>query len=263
MLSRRKGLYGARFAITAQDLTRAQALRYLAFRAPGPAGAASPATGTGPAGIAGQGHDADEFDPLCCHMLIEEQQSGTLVCCFRLLLLPDGTRIGTSYSAQFYDLAALQRFADPMAELGRFCIHPDWHDPDILRVAWAALTAYVDAERIGMLFGCSSFQGTKAEAYRDTFALLNARYLAPERWSPCIKAPDVFRFAEVGTGSFLDMRRALVTLPPLLRTYLTMGGWVSDHAVIDHDLQTLHVFTGLEISAVPSARARALRILAA
>ena len=42
-----------------------------------------------------------------------------------------------------------------------------------------------------------------------------------------------------------------------------MGGWVSDHAVIDARLNTLHVFTGLEIAAIPPARARALRAIAA
>ena len=52
----------------------------------------------------------------------------------------------------------------------------------------------------------------------------------------------------------------MATLPPLLRSYLMLGGWVSDHAVIDQDLNTLHVFTGLEIAAVPPARARLLRL---
>jgi hypothetical protein len=41
-----------------------------------------------------------------------------------------------------------------------------------------------------------------------------------------------------------------------------MGGWVSDHAVIDRQMNTLHVFTGLEIAAIPPNRARLLRALA-
>lgn len=53
----------------------------------------------------------------------------------------------------------------------------------------------------------------------------------------------------------------MLELPPLLRTYLLMGGRVSDHAVIDTELDTLHVFTGLEIAAIPGAGARALRAL--
>ena len=55
------------------------------------------------------------------------------------------------------------------------------------------------------------------------------------------------------------MRRAMAQMPPLLRSYLMMGGWVSDHAVVDRQLNTLHVFTGLEIKAIPPARARLLR----
>jgi len=38
-----------------------------------------------------------------------------------------------------------------------------------------------------------------------------------------------------------------------------MGGWVSDHAVVDRQLKTLHVFTGLSIDAIPEARKRLLR----
>jgi hypothetical protein len=41
-----------------------------------------------------------------------------------------------------------------------------------------------------------------------------------------------------------------------------MGGWVSDHAVLDPDLDTTHVFTALTIAAIPAPRTRALRALA-
>ena len=64
------------------------------------------------------------------------------------------------------------------------------------------------------------------------------------------------------TGSVPDRRAALVGLPPLLRSYLGLGGWVGDHAVIDKVMNTVHVFTALSVDAVPAARARALRALA-
>ncbi len=54
----------------------------------------------------------------------------------------------------------------------------------------------------------------------------------------------------------------MLKMPPLLRSYQLMGGWVSDHAVVDTDLDTLHVFTGLEVRAIPESRARALRLVA-
>ncbi len=60
----------------------------------------------------------------------------------------------------------------------------------------------------------------------------------------------------------IDRRAALASLPPLLRTYLGMGGWVSDHAVVDRELETLHVFTCVEVDRIPAARAASLRAVA-
>lgn len=249
MLSLRKGRYAARFAETEADVEAAQRLRHLAFIA-----------GSG-AVPRGDGRDADAFDAICRHVLVEEMKTGHLVCCFRLLPLRDGGEINMSYSAQYYELSRLSEFDGPMVEMGRFCIHPDCRDPDILRVAWGAMTRFVDEEGVEMLFGCSSFHGTDAQGYLDAFAMLKARHLAPKRWLPKVKAPDVFRFAR-RLRRKPDAKRAMLTMPPLLRTYLAMGGWVSDHAVVDRDLNTLHVFTGLEIRAIPRSRARLLRTVA-
>jgi putative hemolysin len=254
MVSLRKGRYAARLASSADDVRRAQELRYLAFIA---------SSGASAGGARDAGRDADAFDDRCQHVLVEETRTGTLVCCFRLLPLSNGAEIGASYSAQYYNLAALSDFKGPMVEMGRFCIHPDWRDPDILRVAWGAMTRFVDETGVEMLFGCSSFHGTEAGAYADAFAMLKERHLAPPRWLPRVKAPDVFRFARALRRFRPDAKRAMQAMPPLLRTYLLMGGWVSDHAVVDRDLNTLHVFTGLEIGAIPPARARLLRAAAA
>ncbi|WP_254437177.1 GNAT family N-acetyltransferase [Ruegeria arenilitoris] len=234
-----KGRYRARLAQSRQDLAAAQQLRMLAF-------------GT-------ENIDQDDFDSVCAHILVEDVRAGgQVVCCFRMLTMADGTEIGRSYSAQFYDLSALAGFSGRMVEMGRFCVHPDWTDPDILRVAWGAMTAYVDQNDVEMLFGCSSFAGTETEEYLDAFAILKHRHLAPKRWLPRVKAPDVFRFA-ARLRRRPDVKKAMLRMPPLLRTYLMMGGWVSDHAVVDRHMNTLHVFTGLEIGAIPPARKRLLR----
>lgn len=250
MMKLRKGRFVARLAQDQSDIEAAQRLRHLAFveRA---GGAARPGK-----------LDADAFDGLCEHILVEDQRDGALVCCFRMLPLPSGARISECYSAQYYDLGALQSFDGPMVEMGRFCIHPDYNDPNILRVAWGAMTGFVDRQGVEMLFGCSSFAGTEAEAYYDSFAMLTQKHLAPRRWLPRVKAPKVFRFADRLRGRVADRKLGMKRMPPLLKTYLTMGGWVSDHAVVDHHMNTLHVFTGLEIRAIPPSRARLLRAVA-
>lgn len=242
----RKGRYRTREAETEADIRAAQALRFLAFK---------------PAEVE-EGLDRDAFDDLCTHILVEEEQGGRLVCCFRMLPLTGGAEIERTYSAQFYELSALRNFQGPMVEMGRFCIHPEAKDPDILRVAWGAMTRFVDENGVEMLFGCSSFKGTDAEIYADAFAMLKERHLAPRRWLPRVKAPSVFRFAQKFRLRKPDAKLAMLRMPPLLRTYLMMGGWVSDHAVVDRQMNTLHVFTGLEIAAIPPTRKRLLRATA-
>ena len=247
MPSAARGGYRARHAETDRDVRACQRLRYVTFRA-----------GRGPAADV-EGLDADEFDPLCRHVMIEETGSGKLVCCFRLMPLESGAEIDRSYSAQRYDLSNLRGFPGRMVEMGRFCIHPGHRDPRILRLAWNEMSRYVDENGIELLFGCSSFHGVDVEAYLDTFALLRRKHLAPDQWQPGVKASRVFRFADVLRQHEPDLREAMLRMPPLLRTYLVMGGWVSDHAVIDDDLNTLHVFTGVEVGRVPEARARVIR----
>ncbi len=241
--------YRTRLAETPGDLEAAQRLRYRAFIAES---GAAPRAG---------GRDQDSFDALCQHVLIESVETGRLVATFRFLPMASGAEIAKSYSAQFYQLDALECYDSPIVEMGRFCVEPGLRDPDVLRAAWGAITAYVDREGVELLFGCSSFHGTDTQAYADAFAMLRDRHLAPKRWLPRIKAPNVFRFAQ-RLRRTPDRVKALKTMPPLLRSYLTMGGWVSDHAVVDRDMNTLHVFTGLEIRAIPPGRARALRAVA-
>ena len=237
-----KGKYLVEAGYDAQALARSMPLRVRCFRA-------------------GQGDDHDSFDARCLHVSLRDLASGQTVCSFRAMIL-QADQIGQSYSAQSYGLQRLAGFGAPLMELGRFALHPDWHDPDILRLAWAAITRLVDACGIGLLFGCSSFDGAAEQPHRAALALLGARHLGPPQWRPDPIAPQVVPLTPAAQDPAPDLRAGLGQLPVLLRTYLAMAGWVSDHAVIDLDLNTLHVFTAVEIASIPPARARALREIA-
>lgn len=243
MLVLAKGRYQARLAETPKDVQAAQALRHLCFVA---------ARGLG----AGGGLDGDGFDAASQHMLVTDRD-GTLVCCWRMQVFADGAGVRGGYSARHYDLTRLAGFAAPLVEMGRFCIHPDHHDPDILRVAWGAMTRFVDDNGIGMMFGCTSFLGADPALHAPALRHLAQRHVAPDRWAPLPGSAETVALADLPPVAPHPAR-----VPPLLRTYLLMGGWISDHAVIDRQMDTLHVFTGVEVSAVPPARARALRELA-
>ena len=228
-----------RRAVTDQDITAAQRLRHDCFRG-------------------GPGLDADRFDATAQHWLVEDA-GGTLRACFRLGVIATPDQLASCYSARFFDLAPLAALPFPMLELGRFCIRPDRPDPDILRLAWGALAGVVDDLSAGVLFGCTSFRGADATRHGPALSALATAHLGPAAHRPQARGAAV----PLPPGPPADPRAALAGLPPLLRTYLGMGGWVADHAVPDPDLDTLIVFTAVEIAAIPPARARALRAIAA
>ncbi|MEI6098686.1 MAG: GNAT family N-acyltransferase [Alphaproteobacteria bacterium] len=234
------GLYSAQLATSPQDMAEVLALRHLCFRAG--RGTSQPAS------------DADHLDAACRHVLL--RRGDQAVGGFRAQIFAKDQSLSDSYAAQFYDLTRFQRQTAPKIELGRFCVHPDHSDPDILRLAWASLTCLVDLAGADLLFGCTSFDGCDPTRHLAALAYLACHHLGPETVRP-----------GQGTARSIDLTRlpapaAPPRLPPLLRSYLAMGGWVSDHAVLDPDLDTTHVFTALTIAAIPAPRARALRALA-
>jgi L-ornithine Nalpha-acyltransferase len=239
-----RGRLTARMAQSAADVARAQRLRHQCFLA---------SRGLGPPG----GQDVDGFDAACDHVLVEDSLTGAVLGCFRLLFLPF-SRMGESYSAQFYDLTPLASSEGMTMELGRFCIDPAVQDADVLRLSWAAITRLVDSHKVRLMYGCTSFPGADPACHAEALALLRRNHQAPQGAGP---RPKAAQSVPLPAGP-LDALRAQAGLPPLLRTYLAMGGWVSDHAVIDPALDTLHVFTAVAVDRIPAARARALRALA-
>ena len=240
----RVGRYCARFALSKDDLLAAQELRYKCFNLSND-----------------KGLDVDEFDSICRHVLVENLENGKLICCYRIMSFPDGKDITRSYSSRFYDLGSIENFPKPMIEVGRFCIDPVTTDHQVVLAAWAALTQLVDENGIEFLFGCSSFEGIDKEKYLHCFAFLREKHIAPEHWLPKVKAAQVINYSEANCCK-VNKKKALLNMPPLLKSYLSMGAWVSDHAVVDYSMKTLHLFTGVEVSKIPRRRKQFLRNLA-
>ncbi len=206
------------------------------------------------------GQEEDAQDALSAHVMVESA-AGELLGYFRVMLFGWGAGLEQGYAARFYDVTPLAGYALPIAEMGRFCLAPGGVHPDVLRMAWGAMTRLVDEGQAGLLVGCTSFRGADWRLHRAGLALLAAGHLGPEEHRPGRKAEEVVNYPAL-VGPVTDRRASLAALPPLLRTYLGMGGWVSDHAVVDRELDTLHVFTCVEVDKVPKARAASLRVVA-
>ncbi|MFE3838163.1 GNAT family N-acyltransferase [Pseudogemmobacter sonorensis] len=208
----------------------------------------------------GRAPEWEALDDRCLQLLVEDARDARPLLSCRILPLASGRALEESYSARFYDLSPLGRESRAMVEIGRFCLAPGGEGFQALRLGWVAVTRIVARSGAGLLLGCSSFRGTDWRAHRPALAHLARHALGPEGLRPLPRAPERVDFpALVGAPEPPPKPTAELTLPPLLRFYLGMGAWVGDHAVIDSDLETLHVFTCLEVAGVPGARAARLR----
>ena len=139
--------------------------------------------------------DADELDKNCIHFLIfDKLNSNRLVCVFRVYMILNFCQLKNSYSNKFYRLNNLGKIKEPMLELGRFCVDPNYKDPKIIMTAWSAIRKLVEKNKIKFLFGCSSFIGTSIDRYLDCFKFLKTKYIAPKKYNLYVKAPKVFKF---------------------------------------------------------------------
>lgn len=194
----------------------------------------------------GQADDRDRFDSAARHVLLTDRCDGSAVACFRYRI-HSANDLSGGYTAQFYDLAALASRNVLVADLGRVTVAPGRGDPDLLRLLLAALTRMTVAEKVRVVFGCSSLPGADIARHAPTLAWLRAHHAA----SLAVSARCAARCPE---GVSQDGR----DVPPLLRSYLAMGARVAPDPVADPALDTLHVFTMLELDKVPIARARSL-----
>ena len=204
--------------------------------------------------------DMDRFDPKCLHLLVRKSRQPDVLAAARLRVLAGPVQMSDSYSAQFYDLGVIGQSGRRCVEIGRICIDAGHlHDPDILRAVLAGLTRLSLQTEADMLVGCASFRGSDPERHSEALAYLAANHIGPEDLRPGQGADHIL---PLPNGMPTDATAGLKQVPALLRLYLGLGGWVSDHAVIDRDLDTLHVFAAVETAAIPPNRLRALHLLA-
>lgn len=225
-----------REAQSALDIEAAQALRYQVFyeemgAIPSPE-------------VRRLERDYDRFDDVCDHLLaIDPARSNGrpfVVGCYRLLRKSVAERHGGFYTADEFDISSLMDYPGEVVEVGRSCVHRDYRTRAVLQQLWGGIADYLKRYRIGVLFGCASFPGTDPEAVTEQLSYLHHFHLAPAGLRP--RALD-HRYVEMAKiePTWLDERKAITALPPLIKGYVRLGGFVGDGAVIDYQFNTTDV----------------------
>ncbi|HEX3952668.1 MAG TPA: GNAT family N-acyltransferase [Stellaceae bacterium] len=225
-----------RLAESAADIDAAQALRYRIFYE---------IMGARPlAGMAQERRDFDRYDKICDHLLVLDHSRGTgaaaVVGTYRLIRRAAADRLGSFYSAAEYDIGRLLAYPGEILELGRSCVDAGYRARPVMQLLWSGIAAYVVHYDIALMFGCASLPGTDPEALATPLSYLYYHYLAPPALRPRA-VPERFIDMRRLDPAALDPVRTLATLPPLIKGYLRLGGFVGDGAVIDEQFNSVDV----------------------
>ncbi|HEV7268044.1 MAG TPA: GNAT family N-acyltransferase [Falsiroseomonas sp.] len=232
----RAGNLGLRLAEGAAELDAAQALRFRVFYEEMGA-RADP-------GTAAARRDADAFDAVADHLVVLDHDFGSgpeaVVGTYRLIRRAGAARLGRFYSESEYDISRLLDWPGEVLELGRSCVAPPYRTRGTLQLLWRGIAAFVFRHRIDLMFGCASLPGTDLDALAPQLSYLHANHLAPPALRPRAIERLCVAMDRLPIGA-VDMKAAVVALPPLVKGYLRLGGFVGDGAVIDQQFNTTDV----------------------
>jgi putative hemolysin len=110
----------------------------------------------------------------------------------------------------------------------------------VMQLLWKGISDYVFHFKIEIMFGCASFPGTDPAEHATTLSYLHHRHMAPPEFRPRA-VPSRYVSMNMKPMAEIDERRALASLPPLIKGYLRLGGFVGDGAVIDQQFGTIDV----------------------
>jgi putative hemolysin len=232
----RAGNLGVRIAASPAEIDAAQALRYRVFydemgAKPDPEAARTL-------------RDADAYDAVADHLLVVDHQMGdgpnAVVGTYRLIRREAAAIVGRFYSADEYDISKMLSFPGSILELGRSCVSPEHRGRATMQLLWSGIAAYVSLHNIDLMFGCASLPGIDPDANAEQLTYLYANHLAPEEIRPRALESRFIEMRRMDPAT-LDARRTLAGLPPLVKGYLRLGGFVGDGAVIDTQFNTTDV----------------------
>ena len=128
-----------------------------------------------------------------------------------------------------------------LVELGRACVHSQHRNIAVLALLWRGIAAYVLTHRIDLMFGCASLPGTDPAQHAMAMSYLYHHHLAPPEIRVRALESRYVKMDMLEPGSY-DTRKAMARVPPLIKGYLRLGGFVGDGAVIDSEFNTTDVF---------------------
>ena len=232
----RMGTLEVRLAETAAEVKAAQALRYKVFY--------EEMTACPTAEMAAVRRDFDLYDEVCDHLLVIDHALGQgpagVVGTYRLIRRHAAAQAGSFYSSDEYDISRVEEYTGEVLELGRSCVDAAYRSRQAMQLLWRGIAAYAFQYDIQLMFGCASLPGTDPAKLALPLSYLYYHHLAPPALRP-VALPHRYVDMRMLDQHDVDARRAVAELPPLIKGYLRLGGFIGDGAVVDHQFNTTDV----------------------
>ena len=188
----------------------------------------------------------DDFDPFFDHLVLESLDPGIVdpldrvVGVYRLMRGEVAAAGPGFYGAGEYDLTPIAGSGRASVELGRSCVAREHRGGPGMHLLWNGLAAYVLERDIELLFGVASFHGTDPAPLAEALSFLHYEHLAPPDLRVRARPGHYLEMNLMPRGD-IDPERAPRSIPPLIKAYLRLGGFVGDGAFVDHDFNTIDV----------------------
>jgi L-ornithine Nalpha-acyltransferase len=231
------GDFEVRLAQTSAEIEAAQALRFRVFYE-------EMTAHTSPE-MQALRRDFDPFDDVCDHLLVLDRRRGEgpegIVGTYRLIRRAAAAKMGRFYSSAEYDIQKMIDYPGEVLELGRSCIERDARNTATMQMLWRGIALYAYHYNIKVMFGCASLPGIDPEQHAQALSYLHHHHLAPPEIRVRALPSRYVKMDMLEAGSY-DPRKAMARVPPLIKGYLRLGGFVGDGAVIDHEFNSTDVF---------------------
>jgi len=251
----RRPKYVARLAQSAEEVRRAQRLRFEVFNLE---------LNEGLVESHFTGLDVDPFDEFCDHLVVEELATGTIVGTYRLQTGQLAAANLGYYSEREFDFAPYERLRCEMIELGRACVHADHRTFNLLHLLWRGLAVYATERKARYLIGCSSLTSQDPIEGLVTYRKL-LPHLATRELRTCTREQfnvlaAVAPLDQTSTYSGSPLRATAGASSRLLRAYLAIGAKICGPPAIDREFGTIDFLTLLDLHKLPAiVRAHFLR----
>ena len=197
--------YRARLATSAADLQASQALRFTVFNLELDEGLVQSYD---------TGLDADPFDAVCDHLIVEDTRDGAVVGTYRI---QTGLRARDAlgyYSEREFDFSPFEPLRAEILELGRACVHQKHRNFAVLNLLWKGIGSYARDQGARYLIGCSSITSQDSAQGAAAYQRLLPK-LAPMAWRTVPRPEFACPLQSVAAEA--------PRIPRLLSAYLAMG----------------------------------------